>query len=668
MKTLVALLVSINVAVAIDITICNCSEPTTNGILKLIDEECVADDLISFENITYEITTVNGQRINFTGHFCSVTTKLHASSILPDNTEVDKLTPLSPRPKIGSCLLMAGLGDKDNVHKCPNKEIMHKEGDKWIGRSAIQRDPKFLQTVGHATETCLYEQLTLTRDCADCPISTPVGPVGNVDQVETKYGTMWFAALFSEGTVLWKGREGIIEKCNKTTLESGEGRLYRINKETFRLADPRKQLDFILTKETMNKNDCNVSLNENQFWITQMPGIYVTITIKRNASDLSITASSTAPTTVNSQAETKQVGSETTSATLRPNRTASRPTRALVDSFNAAEHLQFIKNRLTDNENKLLSAIRQLQCESRKNKFQRALQTASSNGWIAAKELGFPQCTRLIPVGATAQMQTCSPQTVEVTSLKTTCGQQPLIKDNYTISINGFELTKFSDCYHQGKIVNLNGRPFFFVDNDWKELDQNIIPNEKGIVNINEFAYENDNSLEIWKNMDADKSNVYDHMSVLADIVAVINEHEPDTYIGRPHASKALIDKYEHENHTFLQTIATWLQYFGGMTLLALGLFVAYRLFGGQAFVKTALNYMGLPTWATGLISCDLFSMCKKKNEHPNKDVNTEESFTVVDMESEELNTDENGKRRSRSSKKGEKRSKDKSRRRNHSR
>ena len=59
MKILVALLVSINVAVAIDITICNCAEPTANGILKLIDEECVAEDFMCFEDVTYEITSVN---------------------------------------------------------------------------------------------------------------------------------------------------------------------------------------------------------------------------------------------------------------------------------------------------------------------------------------------------------------------------------------------------------------------------------------------------------------------------------------------------------------------------------------------------------------------------------------------------------------------------------
>ena len=346
---------------------------------------------------------------------------------------------------------------------------------------------------------------------------------------------------------------------------------------------------------------------------------------------------------------------------------ASRPARALVDSLNAAEHLQFIQNRLTDNENKLLSAVRQLQCESRKNKFQRAIRTAASNGWIAAKELGFPKCTRLIPVGETAQMQTCSPQTVEVTSLKTTCGPQPLIQENYTVSVNGFKLTRFSEWYHQGKIVNLNGRAFSFVDNDWKELNQNIIPNEKEIVNINEFDYEGANSSDILRNIDADKSNMYDHMSILADIVAVINEHEPDNFIGRPHPSKALIDKHEHENHTFLQTIATWLQYFGGITLLTLGIFVAYRLFGGQAVVKTALDYIGLPTWVTGLISCDLFSMCKKEKDQPTEVADTEESFTVIDLESGVLDIEEDGKRRSRSNNKGEKRSKGKSRRKNHS-
>ena len=667
MKTLVALLVSINVAVAIDITICNCTESTTNGILKMIDQECVAEDLISYENVTYEISTVNGQKINFTGHFCTVSTKLHASSILPDTTEVDKLTPLSPRPKIGSCLLMAGLGDKDNIHKCPNREIMHQEGGKWIGRSVIHKNSKYMQTIGHATETCLYEQITLTRDCADCPISTPIGPVGNVDQVVTKYGTMWFAALFSEGTMLWKGKEGSIEKCNKTTLESGEGMLYPVNNETFRLADLSKQLDFILSREATAGNDCNVSLNTNQYWITQMPGIYVTINT-RKTTELSLDVSTPTRSSVNSQPGEKRLDSESISTALRSNRTASRPARALVDSFNAVEHLQSIKDRLTDNENKLLSAVRQLQCESRKNKFQRAIRTAASNGWIAAKELGFSQCTKLIPVGETAQVETCSQQSVEVTAFRTTCGPQPLVKENYTVSTNGFELTKFSDCYHHGKIVNLNGRPFSFIENDWKEMDQNIVPNEKGIVNINEFAYEGDNSLDIWNNINTGKSNTYDHMSILADIVAVINEHEPDNFIGRPHASKALIDKYEHENHTFLQTIATWLQYFGGMALLVLGIFVAYRLFGGQAAVKKALNYIGLPKWATGLISCDLFSMCKKENDQPNEDTILEKSYTTIDMELEELTTEDAENKRSRSNKRAERRSKGKNRRRNHSR
>ena len=60
--------------------------------------------------------------------------------------------------------------------------------------------------------------------------------------------------------------------------------------------------------------------------------------------------------------------------------------------------------------------------------------------------------------------------------------------------------------------------------------------------------------------------------------------------------------------------------------------------------------------------------MCKKERDQPNKVADTEESFTVIDFESDVLDIEEDGKGRSRSKKKGEKRSKGKSHRRNHSR
>jgi len=60
--------------------------------------------------------------------------------------------------------------------------------------------------------------------------------------------------------------------------------------------------------------------------------------------------------------------------------------------------------------------------------------------------------------------------------------------------------------------------------------------------------------------------------------------------------------------------------------------------------------------------------MCKKEKDQPTEVADTEESFTVIDLESDVLDIEEDGKRRSRSNNKGEKRSKGKSRRRNHSR
>ena len=60
--------------------------------------------------------------------------------------------------------------------------------------------------------------------------------------------------------------------------------------------------------------------------------------------------------------------------------------------------------------------------------------------------------------------------------------------------------------------------------------------------------------------------------------------------------------------------------------------------------------------------------MFQKEKVQPNEEADTEASFTVIDLESEVLDADQDGKRRSRSNKKGEKRSKGKSRRRNQSR
>jgi hypothetical protein len=74
-------------------------------------------------------------------------------------------------------------------------------------------------------------------------------------------------------------------------------------------------------------------------------------------------------------------------------------------------------------------------------------------------------------------------------------------------------------------------------------------------------------TLETFIKVDPDFVDVSDEISVLADIVGIINEHTPDAIIKKPHTSSALIPSHEKENHSLLQSIATWLSYFGAISI-----------------------------------------------------------------------------------------------------
>jgi hypothetical protein len=156
--------------------------------------------------------------------------------------------------------------------------------------------------------------------------------------------------------------------------------------------------------------------------------------------------------------------------------------------------------------------------------------------------------------------------------------------------------------------VNLNGYPYTFQDGAWVKLPQTIPLNSEGF--ISKFAFEADNSLETFMKMDPDFVDVSDQISVLADIVGIINEHTPDAIIKKPHASSALIPSYEKENHSLLQNIATWLSYFGGVSIATITSLILFKLCGGQPLMRHVFSCLGLPQWASNLLSGNFLGLC----------------------------------------------------------
>ena len=369
-----------------------------------------------------------------------------------------------------------------------------------------------------------------------------------------------------------------------------------------------------------------MTLDDRQFWALEMAGIIVSVYFPEKVSE---------DTPVLTESQDDLQATVTLSENQPKNILPIRNSRDLKLDADEAGHLQFVRNRITDEENVLVRIIRKLQCENRKDRLITAIADSRVNGWAAAKNLDFQTCTRLVPFGETARVETCSSKIVNISVKNTVCGPQPFF-NNFTVNLNGYELTKFSNCYHTGNMVNFNGQPYSFQDGDWILQEANIVLNEKGV--INEFSFEADNALENFINADHDsQQGVFDQISVLSDIVAVLNEHDVDPTMKRPHVSSILIDAHEHDNHSWWQSIANWLKCFGWIALGCGSAFLLYRLFGGQTIIKNVFIWMGLPPWAVYLLSGDFLGICSSQSQRVEK-----ETYEMVNIENQTLKENEN--------------------------
>ena len=180
--------------------------------------------------------------------------------------------------------------------------------------------------------------------------------------------------------------------------------------------------------------------------------------------------------------------------------------------------------------------------------------------------------------------------------------------------------------------MNLNGYPYTYREGDWERIEETIIPMQTGF--IDKYAYHADNSLKKFVHMDADNVNFIDHIAVLADVVAIINKHEADVMSGNSHASSALILGHERENLSLLQNIATWIKYIGGISFASAGVFLVFKLLGGQTILQKMWDCFGLPSWAGNLLSGKFLSLCENKGAQENNDKQKYASipFTVIEM------------------------------------
>ncbi|XP_032798015.2 uncharacterized protein LOC116934643 [Daphnia magna] len=498
---------------AFETTVCDCSEPKNMGIIQFSDSNC-KPETNNTDTVQVKYTVYSDERaaVKFPGFICAQWINIRRITktffgqlvIVPDKISIDT-TPTE-------CY------DMINNKRC-GEHHMTLSDNKYV----FGRDPEivgyWLQTIDSEILNCVLEQVQLYQQMEDEDFSTPIG------KASAKSGNLSHNHL----TLVWDKTYTQKSQHTLRIVESGTGTLTKKlgDEKYFRLLDDRRQLDFHLTPQppcVPTQQHCS-----NRTTVFNIVG----------QSKLSLV----------------------TAAIMEkfPPITVETPAPSSAEDLDKAANKQYIQDRVTDRENELVRMIQRLECDARKAKHERAIAAAQYNGWLAASHLKLPQCTKLQAFGQTAVVVKCNSVNVTFETVITSCGPQPKF-NIYTINLDGWELVKYSPCYWTNGFVNFNDKPYAFRNNTWKRVDANMVLPEQTLAHsfryddVKFFDYEH-------RTNPAYNDNLLNHMNVMADIVAAMNEHPPTEFSlnHQPSASSVLVTAAGVIHYTsWWETIKMW--------------------------------------------------------------------------------------------------------------
>ncbi|KAI9550516.1 hypothetical protein GHT06_005392 [Daphnia sinensis] len=377
-------------------------------------------------------------------------------------------------------------------------------------------ETSWLRTATEKMTNCRLEEVTLQSECPNCTISSPLGDIpGAINGLGVKYSTE--------------------------------------NDTTFRIRDPTKQLDFIYS--TRNISVCGGGNITTYHPVLGMDKVVIAVRETAQATDL------VAMKPDNADAVAKMALSELTRAEIE-----------------YASHTQYIRDFAMDISNHLAREIRNLQCESRKTAYHAATTTAQYDGWLAARHLDLPLCTKLLAVGASVSVLQCSPRNVTFETVFTPCGAQPRW-GNQTINIEGWELTKYSECYWHANFVNFNGKAHTFKNNTWMPINPNLAIQGRRFIDT--MPLEVDNSLGMILQLHPTiTSHPLSASTIMADILAYIQMGYVTEMSGERHVNTVLVHPGQAKDVSFMARLGSWIRNFGIMSGVGVSIALAFRFCG----------------------------------------------------------------------------------------
>ncbi|KAK4005017.1 hypothetical protein OUZ56_006741 [Daphnia magna] len=520
-------------ALAFETIICNCDNPSAKEHLRTNDENCPSLLKPTQKEVDYMLWTNRRAGIKFQASICGkwmkinhITTDFFGQQIIVPET-------VALETSLAECTIMA------KTKRC-NDIQMNLADDKWTHTPDPPTIGSWFSTVSPYVINCMMEETRLIRQGADDIIETPLGKANVSDGVHTH----------NHLTIIW---DITVATAFDNTQDSSA---------VEKALSSKHRLQELFASKTKNSNWHSI-LNQ-----------------KADASQLPV-ATKTNLSHEESDYELPQRETTTLSNTSK-NNTVTALEQILNTQVGLAAHVQFVRDKLTEQENDILRIVRNTQCELVRTKRALATSAAQYDGWLAASILQLPECMNLQAQGETVLLKQCRAIRITFTTETTSCGPQPRFK-NFTIATNGWELAPYSPCYWRDHYVNFNGRHHVYRNNTWKKAEATLLQPERDLPTS--FRYDDDNTHDY----EPQANPAYDgittsHMNIIADLAAAMAEQSMKTGINSSTAMRNIIVTAE-EKPGITSYMSWWetfkiIMFFIGLAIISTIAFKILRWFG----------------------------------------------------------------------------------------
>lgn len=489
-----------NDAQALTVDVCDCTSPQYAGVMgfeKL--SNCVrAGSRMRHQAVQFELLVEQKESNTFSAQACrswerikTVKTGFLGNTDTTFQQHVEEVSP-------SDCWSMVQTG------KCGDKALK-KIGRVWSYHAEPQGDGAWYSTNTYKVLNCELEELTLEQECETCPVTSVVGEIG----ADRKLGY----AVHAHRTFVWSDVTKSKRPCDMVRFPRRNGKIFN-DTGTIRLRDTEHQMDFVMDKPRV---PCNAENFKGTWGVKGEPKILVQLFSETGARIVALDQINE----IGLPRHGLQVGRSIRSPLPKSPNDFPGTKPALTLEEYLPEHLQYLRDVLTEQENEIADAINFLDCKMGKDRLNTLMTLSSISGVLAARAISLDQCQSLQSFGVVGVVRQCRPLSATFQVDNTSrCGPQPKA-DNWTISHDGFVVLPYSSCMWKSSVVNFRGQPFHVRNGDRVMIKPNSVMEHKILAAHFKFEFDLSGTL-LTAAMEKEHSLTF---SLLSQLAGTMEDH-----------------------------------------------------------------------------------------------------------------------------------------------